>query len=129
MKETTVNYFACKVITGRLKRYPPLSPLSSSPIPYPVFAPTLFKFDPTKFEFYDAFPPTFPEPPAFDKSSLMEPSATDSGPAIFEIKFEIVEDSLKRGRNKLVDSRGYTYSVKRRRGGNTDWQCTVRQKV
>ena len=90
-----------------------------------MFAPTLFKFDPTKFEFYDAFPATFLEPHAFDKSSLMEPSATGSGPAIFEIEFEIEEDSIKRGRNKLVDSRGYAYSVKRRRGGNTDWQCTV----
>ena len=69
------------------------------------------------------------EPPAFDESSPMEPSATDSGPASFEIEIEIVDDSTKRGRDKLVDSRGYTYNVKRRRGGNTDWQCTVRPKV
>ena len=47
----------------------------------------------------------------------------------FEIEFEIVEDSTKRGRNKLVDRRGYTYNVKRRQGRNTDWQCTVRPKV
>ena len=36
-----------------IDRYPPLSPLmvfapSSSPLPYTVFAPTLFEFDPTK---------------------------------------------------------------------------------
>ncbi|RMX48262.1 hypothetical protein pdam_00005436 [Pocillopora damicornis] len=47
----------------------------------------------------------------------------------FEIEFEIVEDSTKRGRNKLVDRRGYTYNVKRRQGRNTDWQCTVRPKL
>jgi len=70
-----------------------------------------------------------PEPPAFDESSLLEPSATDAGSASFKIEFEIVEDSTKQGRNKLVDSRGYTYNVKRLRGGNTDWQCTVRPKV
>ncbi|PFX12765.1 hypothetical protein AWC38_SpisGene23227 [Stylophora pistillata] len=58
----------------------------------------------------------------------MEPLATDSRPATFQIEFEIVEDSTKRGRNKLVDSRGYTYNVKRRRGGHIDWQCTVRPK-
>ena len=69
------------------------------------------------------------EPPAFDESSPMEPSATDSRPASFEIEIEIVDDSTKRGRDKLVDSRGYTYNVKRRRGENTDWQCTVRPKV
>ena len=78
---------------------------------------------------FDAPPATPSKPPEFDESSLMEPSATDSGPASFEIEFEIVDDSTKRGRNKLVDSRGYTYNVKRRRGGNTDWQCTVRPKV
>ena len=78
---------------------------------------------------FDAPPATPSKPPTFDESSLMEPSATDSGPASFEIEFEIVDDFTKRGRNKLVDSRGYTYNVKRRRGENTDWQCTVRPKV
>ena len=78
---------------------------------------------------FDAPPATPSEPPAFDESSLMEPLAPDSRPATFQIEFEIVEDSTKRGRNKLVDSRGYTYNVKRRRGGHIDWQCTVRPKV
>ena len=77
----------------------------------------------------DAPPASPSEPPAFNESSPMEPLATDSRPATFQIEFEIVEDSTKRGRNKLVDSRGYTYNVKRRRGGNIDWQCTVRPKV
>ena len=29
----------------------------------------------------------------------------------------------------LVDNRGYSYNIQRRRGKNTDWQCTVRPKV
>ena len=47
----------------------------------------------------------------------------------FRLEFEIVKDSTKRGRPKLIDNRGYTYNVQRRRGENTDWQCTVRPKV
>ena len=78
---------------------------------------------------FDAPPATPSEPPAFDESSLKEPSATDSGPASFEIEFEIVDDSTKRDRNKLVDNCGYTYNAKRRRSGNTDWQCTAGPKV
>ena len=42
--------------------------------------------------------------------------------------FEIVEGGTVRGRRKLIDSFGYTYNVKRRRGNGTDWQCTARPK-
>ena len=41
----------------------------------------------------------------------------------------IVLPFSKRGRPKLVDNRGYSYNIQRRRGENTDWQCTVRPKV
>ena len=64
-----------------------------------------------------------------DESSLGEPLAVDDETGSFHIELEIVPDSSKRGKNKLTDNRGYTYNVKRRRGGNTDWQCTVRPKV
>ena len=46
----------------------------------------------------------------------------------FQRTFEIVEGGTIRGKQKLIDSFGYTYNVKRRRGKATDWQCTVRPK-
>ena len=58
----------------------------------------------------------------------MEPPANEV-PDSFRLEFEIVKDSTKRGRPKLIDNRGYTYNVERRRGENTDWRCTVRPKV
>ena len=51
--------------------------------------------------------------PASDESSLAEPPPADEELSSFSLQFEIVEDSTKRGKNKLVDNRGYTYNVKR----------------
>ena len=67
--------------------------------------------------------------PAGDESSIAKPSPADEELFSFSVQFEIEEDSTKRVRNKLVDNRGFTYNVKRRRGNKTDWQCTVRPKV
>ena len=62
------------------------------------------------------------------ESSLGDPSVHDiSGD--FALTCKIVEQSTKRGRQKLIDSRGYTYHVQRRRGDATDWQCTIRGKT
>ena len=47
----------------------------------------------------------------------------------FALTYGIVEQSTKRGRQKLIDSRGYTYHVQRQRGDATDWQCTIRGKT
>ena len=58
----------------------------------------------------------------------MEPPANEV-PDIFRLEFEIVKDSTQRGRPKLIDNLRYTYNVQRRRGENTDWECTVRPKV
>lgn len=58
----------------------------------------------------------------------MEPEPQEVN-GTFNLEFEIVDDSSKRGRPKLVDNRGYSYNIQRRRGENTDWQCTVRPKV
>ena len=63
-----------------------------------------------------------------DESSLDDPSIHEQS-SNFSLTYEIVELSTKRGRQKLIDSRGYTYNVQRRRGVTTDWQCTVRGKV
>ena len=58
----------------------------------------------------------------------MEPEPQEVN-GTFNLEFEIVDDSSKRGRPKLVDNRGYSYNIQRCRGENTDWQCTVRPKV
>ena len=58
----------------------------------------------------------------------MEPEPQEVN-GTFNLEFEIGDDSSKRGRPKLVDNRGYSYNIQRRRGENTDWQCTVRPKV
>ncbi|KAJ8026077.1 hypothetical protein HOLleu_33813 [Holothuria leucospilota] len=44
------------------------------------------------------------------------------------VTYEVVACGTKRGRELLVDNRGYTFNVKRRWTNATDWQCTVRQK-
>lgn len=63
-----------------------------------------------------------------EEFSLDDPSIHEQSSS-FALTYEIVEQSTKRGRQKLIDSRGYTYHVQRRRGVTTDWQCTVRGKV
>lgn len=42
--------------------------------------------------------------PAGDESSIAEPPPADEELSSFSLEFEIVEDSTKRGRNKLVDN-------------------------
>ena len=44
------------------------------------------------------------------------------------VNFELVEEASKQRRTKLIDSRGYTYNVKRRTQSATVWQCSVRTK-
>ena len=43
--------------------------------------------------------------------------------------FRIIQSSSVRSRPRLIDSQGFTYNVKRRRGKITDWQCTIRNKT
>lgn len=43
--------------------------------------------------------------PAGDESSIAEPPPADEELSSFSLEFEIVEDSTKRGRNKLVDNK------------------------
>ena len=45
--------------------------------------------------------------PAADESSIAEPPPADEELSSFSLEFEIVEDSTKRRRNKLVDNRGF----------------------
>ena len=49
--------------------------------------------------------------------------------SFFAVTYEIVENSSKRGRPKLIDSQGYSYTLQRRRVLVNDWQCSIRPKV
>ena len=44
------------------------------------------------------------------------------------LTFEVVEGASKRGQQKLFDSRGYSYCIKRRRNAITYWHCSFRGK-
>ena len=59
---------------------------------------------------------------------LIEPpvGSIERGPEV--VNFELVEEASKQRRTKLIDSRGYTYNVKRRTQSATVWQCSVRTK-
>ena len=52
-----------------------------------------------------------------------QPSRTNQS-----MTFEVVEGAFKRGQQKLFDSRGYLYCVKRRRNAITYWHCSFRGK-
>ena len=39
--------------------------------------------------------------------------------------FQIIERATTRGTRKLLDSLGYTYTVRKREANSTAWQCTV----
>jgi len=49
----------------------------------------------------------------------------------FNLEFEIVDDSSKRGRPKLVDNRGYSYNIQRRRGEKKkkDYRAVIREII
>ena len=66
------------------------------------------------------------EEQSIEEPSIMDCTIDESQPVI---NFEIIEDSSKRGKSKLTDSRGYMYNVKRKRENSTDWQCTIRPMV
>ena len=63
-----------------------------------------------------------------EESSLHDPTPAETS-STFAVTYEIVENSSKRGWPKLIDSQGYSYTLQRRRGIVTDWQCSVRPKV
>ena len=69
-----------------------------------------------------------PSLPSTEESSLQDPTPAEQSSS-FAITYEIVQQSSKRGRPKLIDNQGYCYSIQRQRGDVTDWQCSVRPKV
>ena len=54
----------------------------------------------------------------------MEVVPQDSG----EVTFQVVKGGTKRGGDMLVDSRGYTYNICRKRTRKMYWWCTIRRK-
>ena len=63
-----------------------------------------------------------------EESSLHDPTPAETLSS-FAVTYEIVENTSKRGRPKLKDSQGYSYTLQGRRGLVTDWQCSIRPKV
>ena len=62
------------------------------------------------------------------ESSLHDPTPAETLSS-FAVTYEIVENSSKRDRPKMIDSQGYRYTLQRRRGLVTDWQCSICPKV
>ncbi|KAK3719185.1 hypothetical protein QZH41_020418 [Actinostola sp. cb2023] len=60
-----------------------------------------------------------------DESPKELPSDTRS----FEINFELIDDSSKRGKQKLIDNSGFSYNIKYKGKKSTEWQCTKRPKL
>ena len=60
----------------------------------------------------------------------MEPEPQEVN-GTFNLEFEIVDDSSKRGRPKLVDNRGYSYNIQRRRGEKKkkDYRAVIREII
>ena len=71
-----------------------------------------------------------PVEPALDESSLAESlSIRQNLSSSFAVSFQVINDCTNKGRPKLIDSRGFSYGIKRRRANATDWVCTMRPKV
>jgi len=90
--------------------------------------------DPSSYLESQALEPSFVEPDAestridYEESSLHDPTPAETT-STFVVTYQIVENSSKRGQPKLIDSQGFSYTLQRRRGVVTDWQCSVRPKV
>jgi len=64
---------------------------------------------------------------------LQESSLVDETPQVLDCDlsgptYEVVDEGSQKGKQKLVDSDGYTYTVKRKGTNGTEWTCSVRNK-
>ena len=68
--------------------------------------------------------------PHFDESSIADPvpSQHHTSPETTDVTYRIVSASSNRGGDKLFDSDGYAYTVKRRNRDTVAWRCTVWNK-
>ena len=102
----------------------PTPPSSIDPTPPSIIDPTPPAVDFTDFG-------SFEDPPYVEEESMED--AIPRNMAVDEhappIEYERIESS-QRGHMKLVDSIGYSYSVKRKYGeDNIVWRCTVHNKT
>ena len=68
-------------------------------------------------------------PDNLDESSIADPVPVDISTGAHVVTYQIVEDTSIRGKDKLFDSVGYSYTVKRRNGQSTTWRCSQRSKA
>lgn len=59
----------------------------------------------------------------FEKPVL---GSDDSGE---EISYRLIDGGTQRAKRMLIDSKGFTYTVKRQKGANTKWRCSLRKKT
>ena len=63
------------------------------------------------------------------ESSIADPDPQDVTAVTHVDTYRIVKETSIRGMNKLFDSVGYSYTVKRRNGHCTTWRCSLRSKT
>ena len=70
----------------------------------------------------------FEIPVPIEETSMGEPAIVDQpvDDQPLSLTFEVVEGASKRGQQKLFDSRGYSYYIKRRRNAITYWHRSFR---
>ena len=72
--------------------------------------------------------PAPPRPDSLQESNLADPDPIDTLTDQHITTYRLVTKSSTRGKDKLFDSIGYTYTLKRRTGQSTTWRCPVRSK-
>ena len=72
--------------------------------------------------------PAPPRPDDFQDASLNDPDPQEVSGVLVNA-YKIVEVTSIRGKNKLFDAVGHSYTVKRRTGRGVTWRCSMRSKT
>ncbi|XP_071160689.1 uncharacterized protein [Mytilus edulis] len=79
---------------------------------------------------FDITQRTFAEPDIITETSIQDDPLPDQlTDAIDQPTYSVVDGASQRGKRKLVDVDGYTYTVKKQKGDSTTWWCSVRNKT
>lgn len=62
-------------------------------------------------------------------SSVEDPLPQEMSPLGDVVTYEKISSSSQRGRHKLIESTGYSYTLKRKTKAGVHWQCVVRNKT
>ena len=79
--------------------------------------------------FVDLDFPAPPRPDDLQESSIADPNPVDVSARANVVNYKIVNETSIRGRDKLFDTVGYSYTVKRRTRQCSTWRCTLRSKT